>query len=184
MEGSEQMVFMFVIFISGVILGYLISRTQNLEIESEVTQVPLGNISVIEVSITERELEELLTEVETWDQRRIEGFFSNFLLPREIDVLRALVMTFISAKSNALEDLYDDSRGWLNKHQIHIASGVSRKVIYSGHGVLERLTTLVLVKRKQVSSWGRGKHKFRLNHFNDFIETYAKAVFAAQGIEF
>ena len=136
----------------------------------------LGDISVVEVTISERELEEILSDVESMNLKRMERFLSNFLLEREIRILRALAMTYVKKGQPEYADISDETKGWMNKNKIHLSSGVSRKVIYKRSGVMERLTKLALIKKTNAGIWGRNKEQYRLNTSNHFIHAYAMAV--------
>lgn len=141
-----------------------------------------GNISVVEVTISERELEEILSDVESMNQKRLERFLANFLLSREIAVLRAMAMAFVEKGKPVYSYLNDKKKGLMNKHQIHLKSGESRKVIYHPSGLLKRLLTLHLIlqddtdDREKKATWGRRKERYRLNTDNEFVMAYAKAV--------
>jgi len=139
----------------------------------------IGDISVVEVSVSEQDLKNILTEIESWKKKQLERFFSNFLREREIDILGALAKVFIVDGKPKHTYLKEISKGWMNRHQIHLESGVSRKVIYKRAGVMDRLTTVGLVLMTKRGTWGRGKYEYRLNTENAFVSTYAEAVLRA-----
>jgi hypothetical protein len=170
-----------VLVATGAIVGFLIAHyyynySESAEAEPTQTATRLGPISIVEVSVSERELEELLKEVDGWELNRFDRLLANFLLPREIRVFHTLAAALVTSPDSDLESLFDESKGWLNKHQIHLKSEVSRKVVYSRFGVLERFVTLDLMRSREVSSWGRSKHRYRLNTDNDFSLAYAKVL--------
>ncbi|MGY5879092.1 MAG: hypothetical protein RTV31_02530 [Candidatus Thorarchaeota archaeon] len=161
----------------GVGLGsFLVYLYYNLSLSNTSSGIhDIKGVSFFEVSISERELEDLLREVETWDLKRLERFLSSFLLENEIRVLRSLANAFIVDDEPNYSHLSGTSKGWLNKHKVHLRSGVSKKSIYRKGGIMQRLTTLGIVLDKYSGSWG-SKNKYRLNTKNDFILVYAKAV--------
>lgn len=162
--------------LAGLLVGYAIGYMRSKNASDNMSEPALGNISIVEVSLSERELEELVKEIESWEMKRYERFLSNFMLQREIDVIRTLASVFASNKGTPYGSILDMNKGWLNRHQIHIRSKVSRKLIYSPHGVLERLVTLKLVIKKQTASWGREKHRYRINTVIDTVQIYVKCV--------
>lgn len=166
------------VFIVGVIIGHLLSRFRN---NKEIDVVPPSSLdmSVIEVSLTERELEDMLQDAGSWGLERYNKFLSNFLLPREIAVLHALSNAFRKSKQSLTLAIDDTEEGWLNKHQVHLSSKVSRKVIYSRYGVLERLVDLTLATKKKSGPWSREKFKYRINSKNQFALGYCKAVLSS-----
>ncbi|MBD3159929.1 MAG: hypothetical protein GF309_14200 [Candidatus Lokiarchaeota archaeon] len=139
----------------------------------------IGDISVVEVSVSEQDLKNILTEIESWKKKQLERFFRNFLREREIDILEALAKAFLVDGKPKHTHLKEISKGWMNRHQIHLESGVSRKVIYKRAGVMDRLITVGLVLMTKRGTWGRGKYEYRLNTENAFVSTYAEAVLRA-----
>ncbi len=156
--------------------SFLVYLYYNLSLSNTSSAIhDMRSVSFFEVSISERELEDLLGEVETWDLKRLERFLSSFLLANEILVLRSLANVFVFDDKPNYSHLNSTSKGWLNKHQVHLRSGVSKKSIYRKGGIMQRLTTLGIVLNKVSGSWN-SKNKYRLNTKNDFILVYAKAV--------
>lgn len=161
----------------GVGLGFFLAYLYyNLSLSNTISAShDMKGVSFFEVSISERELEDLLREVETWDLKRLERFLSSFLLENEVLVLRSLANAFVIDDKPNYSHLSSTSKGWLNKHQVHLRSGVSKKSIYRKGGIMHRLTSLGIVLIKDSEYWS-SKNKYRLNTENDFILVYTKAV--------
>lgn len=195
MNGDEELfVQIIVVFLVGLGLGAFVTQFYYTSTSLSTTNLPtskestidanednrgIGNISVIEVSVSEEDLENILTKIESWKKDQLERFFGNFLRDREIDILEALAKAFVVDGKPKHTHLKEVSKGWMNRHQIHLESEVSRKVIYKRAGVMDRLTTVGLVLMTKKSTWGRGKYEYRLNTENAFVSTYAEAVLRA-----
>jgi hypothetical protein len=133
------------------------------------------------VSRDESETPQILSVFESWDESRFEHFFGNFLTREELDILKALATVLVMDANGSLLAINDITIGWRNKHKIHLASGVSRKLLYKGQGLADRLYQLGLLVQDDGPLPGPEKLRYRVNTDNYVMLSYTEAVLRSLG---
>ncbi len=92
---------------------------------------------------------------------------------RAVTIVACLILAMLEDLQKRIPsaDILFRELGWRNKHNIHISTGLSQKVIYRESGIIEHLVDLGVLEMKDAPShWGQQKKHYRIS--GDFVQNW------------